>query len=205
MFQLNDNQCPDSLHLLNRILKEHLKCKFVWIEPPHILISLTLPIAPYEAHRWMGSPLQVYEWVNLNTFMAQLTSFNLLSSGLDLALWQLRYALEEETKYPEDQDCRVAAAAQWIIHSGQIIFRMILAPDCPSPGNNEALPPGKLYNGEAGYSLHRWRFWKERLNSLRETGLFLEEWNVMTDKAIEYMQVLEKAMIWGDTLIYWDR
>jgi hypothetical protein len=201
---LNDNQYPDSLHLLSRILKEHLKCKFAWKEPPDILISLTLPIAPYEAHRWMGSPLQVYEWVNLNIFMAQLTSFNVLTSGLDFALWQVRYALEEETKYPEDKDCRVAAAAQWIIHSGQSIFRMILTPDDLSPGS-KALLPGRLYDGEAGYSLHRWRFWKERLKGLRETGLFLEEWNVMTDKAIEYMEVLEKAMIWGDTLIYWDR
>jgi hypothetical protein len=68
---LNNNQYPDLLHLHSLILKEYLKCRFVWREPPDILVSLALPIAPYEAHRWMGSRLGVYKWANPNTLMPQ--------------------------------------------------------------------------------------------------------------------------------------
>jgi hypothetical protein len=137
--------------------------------------------------------------------MALLTSYNILASDMDFALWQLRYTLEEEPSFSQEIDCRTAAAAQWILQAGQAIFRMILQPDRLRPGNAAMLEPGKLYSGEAGYSLDRWQFWKMRLIELRSPGLFTEEWNVMTDKAIEYMNTLEKVMIWGNTPIYWDR
>ena len=63
------------------------------------------------------------EWVHFNSFAARLLNHDMVS-WFKLAVWSLRDALETPPR--EDLfDCDVAAATQWIIHSGDLLFSVL--------------------------------------------------------------------------------
>jgi len=53
------------------------------------------------------------------------------------------------------------AAAQWIICSGQSLFKEVLRNGGLSAHHQLPWHTGKLYKGKAGLSLDRWHFWRE--------------------------------------------
>lgn len=109
------------------------------------------------------------EWVNFNSFAARLLNHDMVS-WYRLTVWSLRNALEKPPR--EDLfDCDVAAAAQWIIHSGVLLFSELEADDAePVTGR---FWPGPLWEeGRSVLSVGRWKFWKQRFEEIseKETG-----------------------------------
>ena len=103
----------------------------------------------------------------------------------------MRSAFEEPPYSSEDFDSRVLAAAQWIVHAGQVLFRLAqLPPDIPAE-SKEIWEPGPLYRGEARYSLHRWQFWKTGFKNAAEKGDVGNEAKMLALKAANLMDALE--------------
>lgn len=57
-------------------------------------------------------------------------------------------------------DYSIAAAAQWIIHSGRSLFRS--QGEERGYANERATMGGPLWQGRSGLSLARWQFWQQR-------------------------------------------
>lgn len=108
------------------------------------------------------------EWVNFNSFAARLLNHDMVS-WFKLAVWSLRDALETP---PRENlfDCDVAAAAQWIIHSGDLLFS-VLEHDEEEP-EADRFWSGPLWKGKGLLSVPRWGFWKHRFSEIseQETG-----------------------------------
>jgi hypothetical protein len=79
----------------------------------------------------------------------------------------MRDALEEQTSQGPILNCNVAAAAEWIVHGGRALFRQITNEEL-SDKDLRSTGSGSLYNGKAGPSPDRWRFWKQRFRELSD-------------------------------------
>ena len=51
------------------------------------------------------------------------------------------------------------AAAQFILHSGQTLFKHITFPQELLSEQDDCWTPGPLFKGKPAFSLKRWRFW----------------------------------------------
>jgi hypothetical protein len=125
-------------------------------------------------------------WVNMNTLYANLHSL----SGGSLAYfgaWALREAFESTSAtYFAALNCHISAAAQWIICSGQTIFRDILVP--PEP---DTLPQR---GGDQTWTMESWRKWKSSfLNASIKVTLY-EESRELARRAATIMDALEISM-----------
>ena len=108
------------------------------------------------------------EWINFNSFAARLLNHDMVS-WFTLTVWSLRDALE---KNPREclLDCNVAAAAQWIIHSGEVLFSFL--EDDEAESETDRYWTGPLWKGKDTLSVSRWKFWKQRFSEIsdKETG-----------------------------------
>lgn len=110
---------------------------------------------------------------------------------VQLPIWALRSALEEK---PPAQaavfESRIGAAAQWIIHAGQVLAaNMKDSAAGQDEGFAQRTEPGPLYlehEGQSGLNPHRWSFWKSRflevaasVESQETSSLAKEAANVM--------------------------
>ena len=86
---------------------------------------------PYDADAAFTSK-HVGAWVSQHAFLALLASFGKVELCL-FGLWVMRDAFEESTT-PQSADADAAAAAQWILHAGQALFRFVQVPKLISPG-----------------------------------------------------------------------
>jgi hypothetical protein len=127
-------------------------------------------------YRWLTNAAPTYnnatppepkaaEWLNLNSFAARLLTLDTVS-WTTFAVWTLRAALEDASSGPK-LDCDVAAAAQWIVHGGEVLFAEC-APKAEAQGGEEsrALASGQLYQGKSGLFVERWMFWKKRFGEI---------------------------------------
>ncbi|KAI1862482.1 hypothetical protein JX265_009196 [Neoarthrinium moseri] len=129
-------------------------------------------------------------WINSNAFVALLASSE-LPVAAHKGLWSLRDALEEpySKKY---SDSEISAAAQWILHAGQWLFRWIQVPQEVTSQDEQSTEPGSLWtDGGSGYSLERWRFWRQGFQSASEREEAKQETKMLSSKAVKLMDVLE--------------
>jgi hypothetical protein len=111
-------------------------------------------------------------WVNFNAFCARLTRDGTCDRSAH-AIWDLREALEEEPDQREEAakehgkqlDVRIPVAANWITIAGNVLYRH--SGDCGKDGELGVASQGRLYSGQAGFSLERWAFWKERFGVIK--------------------------------------
>ncbi len=103
----------------------------------------------------------------------------------------MRDAFEESTT-PQSADADAAAAAQWILHAGQALFRFVQVPGLINPGHFEVTDHGLLYEGEKGNSLQRWRFWKAGFVCLAANSGANAEARRLADSAARLMDALEE-------------
>lgn len=115
-------------------------------------------------HNPSPAPEAAQQWINLNSFAARLLNLDGLTWNY-YAIWSLRSALEEPSEGSK-LDCDVAAAAQWIAHSGPLLSKLVR--ENPHGEDDRALAPGKLYKGKGGWCPERWQFWKQRLGEIGE-------------------------------------
>lgn len=84
-------------------------------------------------------------------------------SWTNFAIWALRSALAEPSAGPK-LDCDVAAAAEWIVHSGSCLFSEWS--DDEVDEEDRSTEAGTLYHGKYGLCPERWQFWKSRFGEI---------------------------------------
>lgn len=116
------------------------------------------------------------QWTSLNSYAARLLELR-LGHWTYLAVWTLMTALEQPPEvYRSSLNCAVAAAAEWVIHSGCFIFERLteLGTDgkCGERrgegDESSRVSIGPLFKGKAGLTMERWNFWKQRFGELRK-------------------------------------
>ncbi|GAB1198424.1 hypothetical protein APSETT444_007743 [Aspergillus pseudonomiae] len=108
---------------------------------------------------------KIKEWISLNSFVARLLSLG-LAPWINLAVWALRDALEEESS-GRKVECDIAVAREWFNHGGPVLRQQTMAAE-----NKEEriMAGGSLYQGPAKLCPERWKFWKERLSQMSDQG-----------------------------------
>lgn len=106
---------------------------------------------------------------------------NKVKSLSNLALWQLRIALEQNDTL---EYYRVMVAALWIQHASEVLFELANSTDELSDGMKMALETGPRFQGDVVFSMDRWRFWKSR---------FVEATKTPDDDAAQAVELMGKA------------
>ncbi|RDA93915.1 hypothetical protein CP533_4507 [Ophiocordyceps camponoti-saundersi (nom. inval.)] len=135
----------------------------------------------------------IREWTSLNSFAARMFGAD-LQPWVNLAIWELRAALEEAPPSTTTaRDAGIATVCEWILHAGHHLHRQGLQPRTLDAMEERALKPGKLFQGgDSGLSKARWRFWRERLAELgRDAGS--AELRDRAQKAVTQMEELESS------------
>lgn len=136
-------------------------------------------------------------WRNQNAFAARCLAGG-VASWVHYGIEQLRAALEEEATSPGSivQGCRILAASEWIIQSGQIIFRWAQEEDEePFPWDTD-VTPGTLFKGDPGLSVKRWSFWKVRFDEIsKEESLLSDEVRSVARNAVDQMDMVMKGRL----------
>ncbi|KAH6876350.1 hypothetical protein B0T10DRAFT_497880 [Thelonectria olida] len=120
-----------------------------------------------------NSSQEDFKWRNLNSFIARLTAAT-FSPWLNLPIWQLRSALEEEPKKGTAMDCRLWVASEWILQCGELVYDEITSNRELDEWSARALGGGPLYESQVPLSLARWQFWMARFQNLSENAVGLE-------------------------------
>ena len=146
---------------------------------------------PYDVDASFGNK-HVRSWINQHAFIAMLASFGRVELCV-FGLWVMRDAFEESST-PESLDADASAAAQWILHAGQALFRFVQVPRLISPdGFFEVADHGLLYEGEKGNSLQRWQFWRAGFETLAESPASNDEARSLARRAARLMGALEET------------
>lgn len=108
-------------------------------------------------------------WVNVNAFWARLGG-NGVHSTIDLAIWSLRSALEDEISTDNGRlvNSRVLAAAQYIEYEGHILQQRLALNWKPQDNEVQMFRGGPLFTGDSGLSDARWEFWISQFRELSE-------------------------------------
>jgi predicted NBD/HSP70 family sugar kinase len=79
-------------------------------------------------------------------------------------IWALREALEEPFRSVAENDIHALVAAQWIFHAGEVIYGLSVEESLVE--NPRITKGGSLFDGESGFNMKRWAFWKKRAGAL---------------------------------------
>ncbi|KAM4062967.1 hypothetical protein HRG_010470 [Hirsutella rhossiliensis] len=135
----------------------------------------------------------IREWISLNSFAARMFGQK-LQSWVNLAIWELRAALEEqlpEASPTTAKDASLATACEWIMHAGEALHEQGLQTQSLDDMEKRALKPGKLFSSQtSGLSNERWTFWRERLGEVG-AGAGSGELKERAQKAVDKMEGLE--------------
>lgn len=89
---------------------------------------------------------------------------------ISFAIWGLRIALESPiTNDYWKMETRLYVAEQWIIYSGDVLFKEMSSADLQDEDTARAIKPGSLCEKVLPRSRNRWDFWKNRFRELDGT------------------------------------
>lgn len=139
-------------------------------------------------------------YVNFHAFAANLFERRIFRTDPTWAIWAQREA--HETGSSEDSSIRAAyvlAAAQWILWSGQSLFKQVISTGDVSHRELQFWTPGPLYGGDSHLSLRRWRFWKGgftifAFSGEKEEKAFIRECKKVAAMTAQLMDSLERSM-----------
>lgn len=100
----------------------------------------------------------------------------------------MRHAFESTatTDYPA-MDCHVSCAAQWILHSGQIIFREILVPFEDKESS--------LLRKQQPWTLFSWGRWKQGFRDAEKEENLQQTTRQLAKRSADLMDTLEAVMV----------
>ncbi|KAK5807636.1 hypothetical protein VI817_001894 [Penicillium citrinum] len=105
------------------------------------------------------------EWINLNSFAARLVGTELVDWET-FPIWSLRDAFEEPFRTRVENDVYDLIAAQWVFNAGKLIYAVSCEESTVE--NPRITKGGPLFNGESGFNVKRWEFWKKRAQEMKE-------------------------------------
>lgn len=115
----------------------------------------------------------MFQWKNLNSFVARLTSAE-YSPWLNLPIWQLRTALENEPQTGANMDCRLWVASEWILQSGELLFEEMSSNRDLDQQSARAIETGPTFESKPPLSVERWQFWRDRFLDISKNKADLE-------------------------------
>ena len=152
-------------------------------------LALTRFLAAYDGRSTSESatPEHGRRWVNTNAFYAHLHA---LDAGLfsTYCTWAIRKAFESTptTDYPA-MDCHVSCAAQWILHSGQIIFREVLNPFEDKKST--------MFGAPQPWTLFSWGRWKQGFRDAEKEENLQQTTRQLAKRSADLMDTLEAVMV----------
>jgi len=130
--------------------------------------------SPCVREKWNTDPTEHDEdsseefakWKNLNSFIARFMS-NQAAIWLNLPVWQLRAALEEQQGKDSRPatECRLWVASEWIIQCAGPIFKEMNSKAELDEYEARVHRTGSLCGSEP-LSIERWEFWRKRFSEL---------------------------------------
>lgn len=124
------------------------------------------------------------------------------TSALNIALWNLRAALEVKSEASplglQRVEIYVPGSVPWFLSAGEIIFQLC-QDDVRNDGQKVVEPPfwdegvcGYEYVGDDGFNLERWAFWKASLRRIRQLQGVETDVVEAAGKALAKMEEIEK-------------
>ncbi|KAK8134981.1 hypothetical protein PG984_006993 [Apiospora sp. TS-2023a] len=123
-------------------------------------------------------------WININSFCANMLACGWPRMG-EHASHSLHDAFCKSPRITGLRDCYVSAAAQWIIYSGQIIFKAVLAPA-------DFIVPTEL---PLRFDKAEWRGWKEDFRNASINTEREDEARALAKRAVSLMESLEENIL----------
>lgn len=123
-------------------------------------------------------------------------------SALNIALWNLRAALEVKTEVSpvglQRVEIYVPGSVPWFLSAGEVIFQLC-KDNVRNDGEKVVEPPfwdegidGYEYAGDDGFNLERWAFWKESLRRIGQLQGVKTEVLEAAEKALAKIEEIEK-------------
>ncbi|KAL4941679.1 hypothetical protein BDV06DRAFT_222887 [Aspergillus oleicola] len=150
---------------------------------------------------WYNGPNDedAQEWPNLSAFFAHLNAARIQSDTNLFAVWAMRDAFEKEPEkvftFSGEKDQCIIAAAQYILWNGQNLLKATQYNDDTDEDDLRRWNKGDLYDGEAGLTLRRWRFWKAGFHAARKDSGLGDEASDVARRAASLMEALEGSML----------
>ncbi|KAL7931754.1 hypothetical protein V8C35DRAFT_309411 [Trichoderma chlorosporum] len=139
---------------------------------------------------------KIEQWKSLNSFAAYLLGAS-VQYWSNLALWELRDALEEPHLNEQAKDTRLITASEWIIRAGPVLCGECLRRTRLDEQSKQALAPGALFEGgDPGFTEDRWAFWVKRLDELKAAAVD-EDVKDKMETAWEMILSLEVGVVLG--------
>lgn len=124
------------------------------------------------------------------------------ASALNIALWNLRAALEVKPEVSpvglQRVEIYVPGSVPWFLSAGEIIFQLC-KDSVRNDGQKVAEPPfwdegvcGYEYVGDDGFNLERWAFWKASLRQVRQLQGVKTDVLEAVEKTLAAMEEIEK-------------
>lgn len=159
----------------------------------------------------MGSD-QKQRFLNLQSYAARIAGLGLvplecyaiwaLTDALEGEMTPIRGAPDEVNPNPaavEDLPWKVAAAAEWIIHAGHVIYGRDEEVYGTAGGplwrldKAEARRLRRKYRGTQGLCLARWTLWKQRFAVIRDSDEVDHGSRGLAGRGYGYMEMVERA------------
>ncbi|KAK4888080.1 hypothetical protein LTR27_012976 [Elasticomyces elasticus] len=170
--------------------------EFFWADLPtfsfliHDLFDYMIPLQS-EATRMAGHGWSGQEWLNYNAFLSLLLAEGVAGQcdpdlGFDHLALRLLHLTLEIPQTNQDLESNIPAAVVWILNAGKWIHAhdgLLIDPRVQKRKD-------KLYNGQDGFCVERWSFWKRRFEEIAQDDGLLSETKNWALQAGEYMESL---------------
>ncbi|KAK8078307.1 hypothetical protein PG996_004477 [Apiospora saccharicola] len=168
------------------------------LKHPYEEVNLEEPASRERAQRWIKvnafyANISVWSWDKTSSYMRRVMALAFDNGFDDL------HGLKPYARWTRDEkywrDPHVSAAAQWIIYSGQYIFRGLMNPSETLEIEHES--PFRLPRVEP---LSDWRRWKQGFRDVSNDPERQDEARALAKRAANLMEALEENMMprWGE-------
>ncbi|KAK7978429.1 hypothetical protein PG988_005919 [Apiospora saccharicola] len=184
---------------LNEVISEHWWRLVAYpLKHPYEEVNLEEPASRERAQRWIKvnafyANISVWSWDKTSSYMRRVMALAFDNGFDDL------HGLKPYARWTRDEkywrDPHVSAAAQWIIYSGQYIFRGLMNPSETLEIEHES--PFRLPRVEP---LSDWRRWKQGFRDVSNDPERQDEARALAKRAANLMEALEENMMprWGE-------
>jgi hypothetical protein len=140
------------------------------------------------------------QWTRSNAFVARLVTKQCKALDYEVyAIHTMRAALEDEL-HADELWINVPAAAVWVFHAGNFLFRSqrewVFVPEKGNAEGRSVAYGGPLWQGKTGSCIERWDFWKERFGVIVEREDVDEDTRSWADSTKRKMEEIQLAPLY---------
>lgn len=152
------------------------------VQSDQVKWSTLEPFGMQVRETWNGSygDYGVDGWASLNAFVARVNQKQIAPGRFDLyGIWAMRSAVEQK----ELVEGELPAACTWIVYSADRMRKLTEEEAL----EERAAKGGPKWTGRAGYSMERWKLWKEELENVSKKGKLAASTQKLVERALSLM------------------